>query len=70
MLRSLAPGGERIAEENPSIVTRLEALIRMANEYLRTIIPYRDVENQLVVQMVADELKRIVTQLRADDSDY
>ncbi|KAL8124115.1 hypothetical protein AgCh_011936 [Apium graveolens] len=56
--------------QNPSIVTRLESLIRTVNEHLRTMVSYRDLESQLVVQMIADELQRIVTQLRADDSNY
>ena len=53
--------------QNPSIVIRLEALAKMANDRLSTMVPYRDRESQLVVQLIADELQRILTQLHSED---
>ena len=53
--------------QNPSIVIRLEALAKMANDRLSTMVSYHDTESQLVVQMIADELQRILTQLHYED---
>ena len=46
---------------------RLEALAKMANDRLSTMVPYRDSESQLVVQMIADELQMILTQLHSEE---
>ena len=52
-----------LQDHDPSLVSRLQALIRLANERLRTLVPYRDRESQMLIQMIVDELQRIVGQM-------
>ena len=53
--------------QNPSILICLEALAKMANDRLSTMVPYHDRESQLVVLLITDELQRILTQLCSED---
>lgn len=52
-----------LPDHDPSLASRLRALIQVANERLRTLVPYRDRESQMLIQMVVDELQRIVDQM-------
>jgi hypothetical protein len=49
-----------------TLVSRLQALTRMANERLREMAPHRDWESHTMVQMMVDELQRVINQLQED----
>lgn len=54
--------------QNPSIVARLEALTHRADKRLCTMVSYHDMQSQILVQMISDELQRIMADLHSAEA--
>jgi len=48
----------------PRLIARVEEIIRMAEDRLAAIPPYRERESRITLTVITDELRRVISSLR------